>query len=1257
MRTLLLMTGMIFCLAEVAQALQLDWFVYQDLPGAEVAVEKDPGTGRDVVRFQYRRGDSGHALIISNIEPPLTVTAQHKLTFWLRGDKNNRGARLGVMLSVPSQKKSYCPGPSVPTTSEHWRRYVFNLNTDFGLPDAVHTVSQLKFGLSVKSLNPGDLARVWIRDVAIVEAGDLSLNDAGRDFVVTKVFRKPVPNVDLPMVRVFSDMDNEDRTTCIHSPKYSAGIPEPVSGPGYRHLLTLPLETRMAQVDSLADYPEVTVVCRPVAGDTSTAKVREWVESGGGLLLYGACAGYEGLLPGSYQVLPHGGARQTIRVLDPDHPLFAGIHWRESVTLVPFATFEPGSGANVLTSFADGTPAIVLAACGKGHVLFLNFGPGKNLTDATELYDELALRSIYWLAGHPEAAASLPEVDRRLAAGKACHQEQIVQETLTAAGIRDQSGWRLGMSEENVSRFGWAIDEGLLVANVNRHLQLTCGDTAVGFAFPKGPDTGNTGTSADYSVPELNWVCKTVRATVDGHRVTMRQSMLTPFMQYETEELVIRLTFGHVPTYAAFMTVDGPVIRTLDRPDALAEFAGTASAGWLLVWEADVSHPLLLVFQKRLNVSVAVTGDTATALILQAPVSIGTFLAGYPFGVEKVDAASWVSGLPADVLARIEFWHPASLAFPVGCDEVFRLDREAGRVRIVNRFHYLNVRDAWGTQPRKLAVLPPLAGYALDHHLLVSDCTRVEDTGLPTKYGMLKVAENSDTIAYSLPMVPRGQFAYVNSADEPELSAYLNRQFENGVRWSCGGHVPYEDWSIEQSRRGLDYRNIDPFSWSFGLGTALQGRIFLNAANREKLAERASRRFSDPVERHQYKMFARYREEPFSGIRYPVFFNSIYPNATRYAGDFGSSVIYGDENEASTLALMIAYLHAVQLGNTELVRANWSYFKQAARMMLVTDDWAANSSGCREYSAGAWIDMLNCEYPGMVYYARVAEIAGDAAAAEQGYYRAAKRMLPTLMRLYFYEYVNRYQLAPFKARVVFGFNETDGPLPAKARIDGYNCVGAMDLTDFSQATCFPLLALFATHTPGTVREYLDEVARPSFFSEDKWTFHFPYEKAFAFLGGDPAELRDMVRDVDAAYGERLRNDWPGMRQCDEVGAAIFRLHPDVYVASCAPAALADALYADQDGRLTLTLDAPREGISLELVCRRPILKVECNGQGVPRRNWSRRGEYVTVTLPRGRSQWDLQLGAGKSEPGILAKFFHRLRKDRSQAEGLFPVRP
>jgi len=1231
---------------------QLDWFVYQDLPGAEVVAEKEPVTGRDAIRFQYRRGDSGHALIIANLEPPLKVTAQHKLTFWMRGEKSNGGARLGVMLSVPSQKQSYRPGPSVVTTSARWRRYVFNLSTDFGLPDAVHTVSQLKFGLSVKTLSQGDMARVWIRDAAIVEAGDLSLGGTGRDFVVTKVFRKPIPAIDLPVIRVFSDMDNEDRTTRIHSPKHSAGVPEPVSGPGYRHLLTLPLASQFTQVDSLGERPDVTVVCRPVASTTVPDEAVAWVESGGGLLLYGACAGYESLLPGKLGLLPHGGKRQTFRIGKPNHPLFAGVRWREGITLVPFGTFEPNAQATVLATFADGTPAMVAMGRGKGRLLFLNFGPGKSLTAARELYDELALRALYWLAGHPDSVLALPEIDRRLADQRQQREEDIVRRTLAAAGIRDSAGWRLGMSEDNVGRFGWAIDEGLLVGNVNRHLQLTCGDTSLGFAFP-----GGSAEAGGYAVPALNWVCKTAQATVDGHRLTMRQSMLTPFVHYETDEPVVHLTFGHAPTHAAFPTKNGVVTRALDRPNALAGFTDTATAGWLLVWEPGVSHPLLLVFEKRLQLSVQVTDGAATALVLWGSDQLGMFLAGHPFGVERVDGTTWPTGVPKAAVERVTFWHRAALAFPVGCDEVFRLDRAAGRVRIANRFRYLMVEDAWGTRPKKLAVLPPLVGYALDRQTLVADCTRVKDTGLPTKYGMLKVVEDSEALSYSLPMVPDERFAYMNSADEPELSAYLNRQFENGVRWSCGGHVPYEDWTVEQSRRGLNYRNIDPFSWSFGLATALQGRVFLSEANREKLAERASRRFSDPIERHQYKTFARYREEPFSGVRYPVLFNSFYPNKTRYAGPFGSNVIYGDENEASTLTLMLGYLHAVQLGNAGLVRANWSYFKEAARMMLTTDDWAAHSSGCREYSAGAWIDMLNCEYPGMVYYARVAEIVGDTAAAEQGYYRAAKRMLPTLMRLSFHEYANRYRLAPFKARVVFGFNEPDGPLAAKARIDGFNCAGAMDLTDFSQATCFPLLALYATHAPKTVQEYLDEVVRPSFLQDGKWTFHFPYVKAFAFLGASAADLRPMVRDVDEFRGERSRNDWPGMRQCDEVGAAIFRLHPDVYVASHAPAALLDAVYADAAGRVELTLAAPADDIPLKLVCRRPILAVACNGRPVPKRRWTRQGELFTVLLPKGRSQWLLRLGAGTVRPEAPRHRLWRWRRAKGQEKGLFPPRP
>ena len=1235
----LLLAGIAFAAAAGAQAAQQNWFVYRAAPGAAVSVATDPVRGVDVVCFQYCRTETHYAVIIADQKPPLQVTAQHKLVFWMRGEPGNGDAMLGSALSVPSQEKSYCPGPRVKTTSRRWRRYLFNLNTDFGLADAVHTVSQIKFSLDLRHQNVGATARVWIRDVAVVEAGDLSLGDSGRDFVVAKVYRQPIHDIDLPGIRVFSDMDNEDRTSRVRSARHSAGIAEPVSGPGYRHLLTLPLESRVTQVDSLQQQPEVTIVCRPVSGLTAVEEVQTWVEAGGGLLLYGACAGYEALLPGMLRAQAPGGRRRGFTVTRPTHELFARIRWKTGVTLVPFGAFEPNPGATVLATFDDGTPAMVATQRGSGRVLFLNFGPGKSLTNATELYDELAMRAVYWLADRPDAVAALPDIDHDIANRRATRERSVVEGTLAAAGIRDPDGWRLGMSADNVSRFGWAIDEGLLVGNINRHLQLTCGDTALGFGFPRTGNGTDTAEQSTYEVPDLNWVCKTARAGVGARQVLMRQSMLSPFVHYQTAAATIRLTFGHVPAHAAFPTGTGLVTRQLDRADALADVPATASSGWLLLWEDGTSHPLLLVFQKRVQLTVELSAEGVAALVVRHDESVGMFLAGHPFGLARVDAAAWAPAPPERAVDTITFWHRAALAYPVGCDEVFRIDRGAGKTRIVNRVHFLEITDAWATLPLKLAPLPPLAGFALDRGLLVTDCAPVQDTGLPTKYGVLKVAGNSAVVSYSLPTVPEERFGYVGSADEPELSAYVNSQFENGVRWSCGGRVRFEDWTPETPRRGLDFRNIDPFAWGFGLITALQGRVFLNEANRAQLANRVSRRFSDPIERHQYKTLARYREEPFSGIRYPVHFNSIYPNRTAYAGNVGSTVIYGDENEASTLVLMTAYLNAVQLGDVGLVRANWSFFKQAARMMLTTDDWAAHSSGCREYSAGAWVDMLNCEYPGMVHYARVAEIAGDRAAAEQGYYRAAKRMLPTLMRLSFHEYVNEHGLATFPARVVFGFNEPDGALSARSRLDGFNCAGAMDLTDFSQATCFALLALYASHVPETVQAYLDDVVRPSFLKGGRWTFRFPYLKAFAFFGAAPAELRTMVRDIDDHIGERLRSDWPGMRQCDEVGAAIFRMHSDVYLTGHAPAALCDAVYADADGRVTLTLDAPGNGIPLKLVCGRRILAVDCDGKPLRSSDWSHEHGVFATLLPAGRSQWLLRLGEAVAG-----------------AQGLFPVR-
>jgi len=110
------------------------------------------------------------------------------------------------------------------------------------------------------------------------------------------------------------------------------------------------------------------------------------------------------------------------------------------------------------------------------------------------------------------------------------------------------------------------------------------------------------------------------------------------------------------------------------------------------------------------------------------------------------------------------------------------------------------------------------------------------------------------------------------------------------------------------------------------------------------------------------------------------------------------------------------------------------------------------------------------------------------------------------------------------------------------------------------------------------------------------------------------------------------------------------------VASHAPAALLDAVYADADGRVELTLAAPADDIRLKLVCRRPILAVACNGEPVSKARWTRQGELFTVLLPKGRSQWLLRLGTGTVRPEAPRHRFWRWRRAKGQAQGLFPPR-
>lgn len=718
-------------------------------------------------------------------------------------------------------------------------------------------------------------------------------------------------------------------------------------------------------------------------------------------------------------------------------------------------------------------------------------------------------------------------------------------------------------------------------------------------------------TNGTIEVKSIDWCHKTYDITKDGIKSSLTMSILSPFVLYNMPSESCYVS-GVSPDYAGWMDNGRFTIKNLNNsPELIFNRAkdGMFSANWILLWENKNSKPLLLIFEKQPDViELNKINNRVSGIKISNKNGIQHIVAGWPFGVYEFDKTPLDLFIQDKYVNRINRLSAMMLSFPVGCDEIFSVDKKSRNIRIINKFIYKTIHDEWNTRQINYAFLPPLVSMAIDKNILASTPDKIIDFDIPTKFGYLRGVTNSSVIHYDLDMPPGEAFSLINVAGYKHYKDIINELFSGGIRWSCGKGVSVNDWTPEYpaGKENNNINSIDLFSWSYGLIPAIKGRLFLSEDNQKKLLKRIVSRFQVPIEKYQYKAFVRFREEPFSGIRYPVLFNSYFANTTKYSPGYGSKVIYGDLNEACTVLAWLARLYADNYGQVDFIKSNWEFLKYGMRMVMVYDDWAYNSSGCRESGAGAWIDMLNCEYPGMINYSIIAGMAGDTQEENNGIYRAAKRMLPTIMRLYFKEYLetvayeqkNRGAISDSVSTVV-GFNEYDGARYYSDIPKGFNFISAMDIFDMSQGFSDDLKLLYKKYAFNKVNEYLYATAYPALRNDDNKFIMLPaYLPPFAFWGSKQETLDKMLTDILLQYKDKLMSDWPGIIAGAKIGSIIFRQEPDVFLCDHSPMNIKKATFNPETKTVNIEVTSNNHSNMLELFTGYQPESVLINGNPV-----------------------------------------------------------
>ena len=766
----------------------------------------------------------------------------------------------------------------------------------------------------------------------------------------------------------------------------------------------------------------------------------------------------------------------------------------------------------------------------------------------------------------------------------------------------------IGKTDEKVKNYWetprrYLIDESIIKWGQPNRLSVKVTNLRDDAGFNSRPaiTIANEGESPELTVEAADWISKKYQIKSGKQTIGMQFTLLAPFIRYTFAQSEALLSQDNIAEFAAYSTDHGIKIVNIANNPKFYDLTrdGKWNEPYLFLFRSKKGNPLLLVFEKQpAAINAIMRKNIIENIAISSDKNLGAITVGWPWGVTTQDSASRVSSLDKDVQQQIGVAVKIATNLPVSCDEVFAL--QGDEVTIVNRFKYAPIINDWNTAIEPFTSLPPMMALAMQQKNLVKS-NWVTNFNINTKYGPTLGKFGSDTISYTIPKPPiEDDYIIVDINDNSKFHDEVNDIFSKAIRYSRGGKVPFDAFTPGHPLDGLDAKNIDLFSWNFGMTTMLQGYFLINPENKLRLENRCRIRYISPIELYQYKDFVRFREEPFTKLRYPIMFNSFYTNSTVYQDGFGSKVIYGDSNEACTVAVWVAQQLSDVFGQAGLVRSNWSFFKQIMRQNLYIDDYAFHSGSCREFGVGAWIDMLNCEYPGMVCFARLAALVQDKDMEEQATYRAAKKMIPTLMRLSFKEYIARSvnEQNVQELGIVTGFGE-EGFKNMRFPSNNFNFINAMDLFDFSQGYPGCLNQLYLKYADAEVKNYLNEYAIPSLVKSGKGNIMTsPYFQPLAMLYHNTnIPLENWALETLKIKGDFLRNDWPGVCTPFQLGAVIWNKHNAPAISEIRDSRLLNGIYDPMLRQMTLELDANSQALLVLGKSIRPQ-SVICNGRSV-----------------------------------------------------------
>ena len=690
-------------------------------------------------------------------------------------------------------------------------------------------------------------------------------------------------------------------------------------------------------------------------------------------------------------------------------------------------------------------------------------------------------------------------------------------------------------------------------------------------------------------IPQLRWDVRIDRANPLGKGGTVVDRDRNASWRFDTSLAFpgIRWEFPGKRIHMALNSLASSAVLFRNGKTELLDLTGTDAIpcdGWdlpvLLLFPKTRGTPLLLIFAVRPDkITVERLGSEVGGITIERENGIGMILPMWLYGKQSIKTSAWKTSLPEETQNRIRFWLPKAFAYPIAYREFFRIDAAAERVRIRSRYTYKNTENEWGIAPEQYAPVSPLA-FLMKGKLFEAD--GVENWKLATSFGWYAAKADADTVEWSLPLPTDNLPLVPRIKGQEDIHKITNEIFRKGVRFIGGRRLTRTADFLHPFQPNASTQNICMHMWMHGTTDAVTAPYDLDSENRSRLVDRIRYRLFLPVEQYAYKSAVVWREEPFGGLRYPVCYNSPRPHYTKFAPGKGSNFNICDGNESVYMVTTVARAAADQQGQADFIRTNATWFRYFTKLLFVGDDWITLTGHCGESGAAASIDMLNCEHPGMLNVARIAEIAGDPDWRAQCLYRAARRMVAVTARLPFKYYAVETGFISHNPKLIYGtgFSENgyDFRFGAATRNPSYH------LFDMSQGIPPKLFSLYETYTPEEINDYFRTFVIPYLYQKDG-TFRQDHKMLNIALHSTAMSQEEKIKALNACLRndqllQKLSGDYPGMTLSSNIAMALDCIYGKIRVFDSRDVDIRDLEFDPAANRLKIEL---RTGRSPSLV--------------------------------------------------------------------------